>query len=295
MIPFSQKAFGIFLAVSGSLLFALTPAAAGAVYQQGANAVFVIMMTCLMRAGFLTAFCHIQKISMFETKSQTKLTALAGLIQFTSVSCMLGSMMYISGSISTVILFTFPFLLYLWSLLRGQEVFLWSIFVALILGFVGLVLAVGGIDPNHHRLSGLGIGMACVAAIATTARFYIFGREMETRHPIAVGAETFCIVSLLLPLLLVLDRPEMPHTLSGWGFALALGLSASFASFVMFYGISKIGSFQYAFFSKLEPIFAALLSFLILHEILKPSQYLGMILVVVSLIFYHVIKSKKSV
>jgi drug/metabolite transporter (DMT)-like permease len=64
-------------------------------------------------------------------------------------------------------------------------------------------------------------------------------------------------------------------------------LSLASATIVMFYAIRLLGSFQYSLMVKAEPVFTALLSALLAGEILTVSQYLGMALVIVSLIGYQ--------
>lgn len=68
--------------------------------------------------------------------------------------------------------------------------------------------------------------------------------------------------------------------------ALALG------SFGMFSGIKKIGSFHYSLITKAEPLFVALLAALFFREILKPTQYLGIVLVVACLVGGHRIRTR---
>ena len=62
----------------------------------------------------------------------------------------------------------------------------------------------------------------------------------------------------------------------------------------MFYAISLLGSFDYSLLSKIEPVFTALFSFLLLGEILKPLQYLGMVIVLGSLAMYQIVSNVKT-
>jgi drug/metabolite transporter (DMT)-like permease len=62
----------------------------------------------------------------------------------------------------------------------------------------------------------------------------------------------------------------------------------------MFYGIALVGAFQFSLMVKLEPVFTALFSWVVLSEVLNFSQYFGMLLVVGSLIAYQYYEAKNA-
>jgi drug/metabolite transporter (DMT)-like permease len=63
----------------------------------------------------------------------------------------------------------------------------------------------------------------------------------------------------------------------------------------MFYGIAALGAFQYSLMAKLEPIFTALFSVIVLNQVLGFYQYLGIVLVVGSLSAYQLLQKKQQV
>ena len=71
-------------------------------------------------------------------------------------------------------------------------------------------------------------------------------------------------------------------------YLLLASLSLAVANLAMFYGIALLGSFRWGLLLKLEPVFTALFSFLLLGEILKPLQYAGMAVVLGSLAAYQI-------
>lgn len=62
----------------------------------------------------------------------------------------------------------------------------------------------------------------------------------------------------------------------------------------MFYAIAILGAFQWSLITKLEPISTALYAYLVLGELLRPSQYAGMGLVLVSLGLYQLWASREK-
>jgi len=139
-----------------------------------------------------------------------------------------------------------------------------------------------------------GFALAFMAAIATVWRLYIFGKQTEKRNPAVVGAEVFIVAFLFLLLLGFWKLPVVPQTLAGWGWSSLAALSLGSGSFGMFYGVALLGSFKWSLFAKVEPIFTSLFSIWFLGETLKTSQYVGMAVVIGSLIAYQLLMHRKK-
>ena len=71
-------------------------------------------------------------------------------------------------------------------------------------------------------------------------------------------------------------------------------VSITLGSFGMFYAVSLIGSFRYSLFMKLEPVFTALFSIALVNEVLKPQQYIGMGIVISSLVIYQLSEQRRK-
>lgn len=53
------------IVLSASVLFGIYPPAARGAYADGANAVFIILLTTLLRAASMTAFCIVKGHGLF--------------------------------------------------------------------------------------------------------------------------------------------------------------------------------------------------------------------------------------
>lgn len=93
----------------------------------------------------------------------------------------------------------------------------------------------------------------------------------------------------------LLETPSLPQTPTEWGAIIGLGLICSAYGFVVqpiaqkFASPEKIG-----LIFALEPVFSAVLSFLFLHEILNPREYIGVILILASVVLSEKLPSNKN-
>lgn len=102
---------------------------------------------------------------------------------------------------------------------------------------------------------------------------------------------------ITLALSLLFEQPHLPTTPATWGAALFLGLLCSGVAFVIqsveqqYTSASHVG-----LIFTLEPVFAAIVAFFLAHERFKPRGYVGMVLMILSLVLMEVdlpIKRKK--
>lgn len=280
--------------IAAAVAFGLYPATSQLAYQEGANAIFVILVTTFFRAGALVCFCALSGKPLLERGVNWRPFLMGGFLQAASIFGIIGSLVYIPGPVTITLVFTHTTMLLLFMAARGEvrldRVVVRTTLVALF--GVSLVVDVFG---NLNNLKWVGIGLAVVAAVVTMGRLYVFGQELKSIDPAVVGARMFSIALLFLLALLLFDGPVPPH--SGLGYlAVALSsLSLVLGTFGMFYGIALVGAFQFSLLLKLEPVFTALFSWFVLSEVLNLSQYLGMLLVVASLIVnsYHEAKKRE--
>lgn len=150
---------------------------------------------------------------------------------------------------------------------------------------------------HPQNLNLVGIGIAFIAAIATVIRLYVFGNQTKSRNPAIVGAEVFLFAAFFALLLPIFSSPVLPTTVVGYGWAVLSCISLVLGTFGMFYGIAILGAFEYSLLCKIEPIFTAIFSAVLIHEYLLWHQYVGMAVVLGSLALYKfgVFRAKRYV
>lgn len=289
----NKELAGILVITFSAMTFALYPPATRAVYANSGNIFFIILFTTFWRAFTLAGFCLIRKHGLFKNKQDTKAAIINSIFQTASIIGILGGMMYLPGAIVIVIMFTHTLILYSIYIFKDKEplniLTITSIAVALF--GLSLVLNVYG---NFQGIHMGGLALAFMAAFATAARLYSFGNLVKTRNPAVVGAETFILVMAFCCLGFFFYTPIIPASTQGWLWAGVAAASLSIGTFGMFYGIRLAGAFKVSFFGKLEPIFATIFSAILIHEFLEPTQYIGIALIIGSLVLYQILKSKKK-
>lgn len=105
------------------------------------------------------------------------------------------------------------------------------------------------------------------------------------------------IVTLILSF--IIEKPRLPQSTSVWVAALFLGLFCTGIAFVVQAIQQKYTTASHVgLIFTLEPVFASVIAFVFANEILRPRSYVGMVLMVISLILMEVdipiLKSKSK-
>jgi len=285
---------GLIVTIASAAVYGLYPPTIQYALRDGANSSFTIILSSFFRALTLLAFCIFQGHKVFPKKSEIMTYVRGGFLQAISVFGILGSLAFIPGPISIIIMFTHTLLLLLFLAFTGEQKLNKFSVLSTLSALLGVSFVVNAWEGSS-TLDIRGIALATMAAVATASRLYVFGKQVQNTNPAIVGARIFLITFLFSVLLLFIETPIPPSSLQGlsW-FGLACA-SLTLGAFGMFYGISLLGSFRFALLLKLEPVFTAVSSFLILKEMLLPIQYIGMGLVIVSLLSYQVGEGKRQI
>lgn len=284
---------GILVAIGTAIFFGIYPATVRGAYADGANVVFIILLTTFFRTASTVTFCQIKGYKLFQSKTSVKTALNNGLFQTASIIGILGGMAYLPGPVVITILFSSTIMIYAFSVFNGDEKPNVMTLICVLAALSGLALSVD-IHNNLNNVTFIGIGLALMAAVSTATRLYRYSQLSKQSHPIIIGAETFTFTLLFSCALMLYELPILPTSTQGWIFSFISATALAIANFGMFYGVSMLGAFRYAFISKLEPVFTTIFAFLIIHEALSPIQYLGIALVVTSLTAYQAINARKA-
>jgi drug/metabolite transporter (DMT)-like permease len=276
---------GILLAILSCIVYGIHPPAVRAVYEDGGNPVFIIVVTTVARALAFGVFCVLSGKQLFHTRKDTKNAVTGGFFQAIAVLGVFASLLYLPGPVMIIILFTHTLMLLFFMAWRGEVKLGAATVVPTVAALGGLSLVLDIWHPQ--KLSYIGIGLAFAGAIATMSRFYVYGNLTKTRNPAVVGAEAFSIAALFTLLLPLATPLHIPATSLGFFWAFLGCLSLVTGSFLTFYSMSMIGSFKFSLFSKIEPVFTSLFSILLIGEYLSWHQYVGILVVLGSLAGYQ--------
>lgn len=284
--------FGLLVGICTAAIMGLYPPMAKAVYEDGGNIVAVVLVTTFFRMIGMCLFSAIYREKPFKNMSESKLSLYGGILQAISVIGILGGTYFLPGAVVITIMFSHGFMLLLYSAWRG-DISLNSVNISCtIIALVGLAFAMNAFSQSSYSI--VGILLSFMAAFATFARVYLFGFQSKSRSFLVVGAETFIVAFTVLLFMLIWEIPILPDTTYGMSMLIGASLSLTVGSFGLFYGISVMGAYNFSMIMKLEPIFTAFFGVLVVGSILEVSQYLGILIVVGSLIALQVLDKKKK-
>ncbi|MSR35239.1 MAG: DMT family transporter [Gemmatimonadetes bacterium] len=148
---------------------------------------------------------------------------------------------------------------------------------------VGVWLTVTGAKGAAVRLGLESVGWGVLAG-ATYAAYTLFGRWSATRHGsyatlLYTNFGACVLLALALPLLGI--RVVAPHDARGWALMGVYSLLTLTASSALYYdALGRIETGRAAIATTLEPVMAAVLATLILHQGLEPRGWAGLAMVV---------------
>lgn len=292
MFQSKKELHGVLICLASAIILGLYPPAARVVYFDGGNITFVILFATFFRLAGLYGLALLNKKRILQNFHESIPVLYAGFFQAVSTIGIIGAIYFMPGVLVITIVFTYSAMLLFYSAWRKEMLLNSSNIVATLFALVGLAMALD-IGNKSADYSLIGIGLAVVGAVATFIRVYIFGRQSIKRHPLVIGSESFFVTFTLLLFMLFWQLPQLPETSYGLLMALLAGTSIMLGSIGLFYGIAMIGAYKMSMVTKLEPIFTLFFGILIVGEVLNTHQYIGVFLVVASLLGLQIFDKQK--
>ncbi|MDR3423803.1 MAG: DMT family transporter [Alphaproteobacteria bacterium] len=282
---------GFVIALASAIVFGLWPAAVRGIYTAGGDIVFALLVLTWARTLALCGFCLATKRPLFVTREAVRQGLIGGFFQAVALVTLYAALEYLPGPIAIIILFSYTLMLLFFMVWRGEMRLYKATVATTVTALVGLAFV---LDVWHHQNAATikGVALAFAAALASVGRFYVWGRQTKSRHPIIVGAESFLVAAVLISPAIFFGG-HLPTTAKGEMFAFLGSAATSLAAFGMFYGVRLMGSFRWSLFAKMEPVFTAIFSALLLGEILKTGQYIGIVIVLGSLALFQIFEQKR--
>lgn len=285
---------GILLLICAAASFGFYPSMAKLAFKEGVNQSYLIICTTGVRAIALILFAGlVQKHAFKGILDFSRDSIVSGLLQALSVIGIIASLEYIPGPVMITIVFTHTIMLLIYSACKGRLVLSTSAVATTIAALVGVSMVVD-LYSNFANVNVIGVCLAFIGALATASRFYAFGELAKTIPSVIVGARALSYATLFLLCLIYFQEPRGPTSQISFFYVFGCALSLAVGSILVFYTLSLMDIFRISFILKLEPIFTSIYAIAMLGEILKPVQYLGIFLVLLSLILYEYFERLKK-
>ncbi|MCJ7696007.1 MAG: DMT family transporter [Anaerolineaceae bacterium] len=198
----------------------------------------------------------------------------------------------ISSSLFVIILFTYPSLVVIYSVLAKKPI-PWLTPLALPLSLIGLVLAVSPFNGGL-KIDTLGFLITLLNSVALASYFILSSRLFEKQDSRMQGSLWVFIGSLIIGILVIpFASFRLPANPLEWWLIIGYATLGTIIPIVTAnVGINLLGAAQASMTNVIQPIATVLLSVLIFSDVMNFSQILGSILVIGSVIVLQIYKRK---
>ena len=279
---YAEKNKGPVFAVLSSLCYGLNNPLAALAAQNGIPTTFSV----LSRATFMFVISLIFAITgklNFKIPNDVRLHVIIMAITTALINlCYVGSINFISVSLAAIIFFTFPVQILLVSIIKGSQNIRTSDVIIFAVVFTGLIFV---IVPDFNNIDPFGVLLAGLSSVSATFLYFAAGVASRKLSPIMLG---FWVHLFVLPVLavsfLILSPYVEINELSSYLPVLIMSLCYVGAYYFQMLSLKFTSVLISGLFFNTEPLLTAVAAALILDERLLFSQYIGGILIFVSLI-----------
>ncbi len=252
------------------------------VYADGSNATTLMFWRFVISVAVIGVMLLIRRQSFVLEKPWRISALLLGLIWSGSMIFYLKSVETISVSLAVLILYSYPVLVLLVSMISGKTRVSGFTVGVFLLAFAGIALMLGGGEISANAI---GILFAFLAACGAAYTFISGSQVAPKINPVAL---TFWVnaVGLILILFLISDEFQMPDSLSGLIFLGGATICYVVAILCQFQALAVIPAAKAAFIFNLEPFVSIMLAVTILNENLSITQWAGAVIVLTVLFLF---------
>lgn len=294
-----RRLAGVLLVVVSGVSFGSGALFAKPVYGAGLDWLTLLVWRFGIGAALAWTWLFASPARRAALRSTSRRQVLAGLglgaIYTLNSSTYYASLETVPASLAALIVYIYPVLVAVLTLRFGRPLSGRGPWIALGIATLGVVMAVGGVDPGRvPPLAGIALAVASPIIysgwIILSARL---GGERRDRTGGEGGEGAAAAVAsalmmtatggIFLGLAVVTAHPIAPSTIPGgaWTGILGIGLISTFIAIQTFYaGARRIGAAQAALISTIEPAYTITMAAILFGERLTPVQLVGGILII---------------
>ncbi|MBM6616526.1 EamA family transporter [Bacillus suaedaesalsae] len=268
-------------------------------YELGFTPTQVVTIRAVSASLFLLIYIVIKNRNLLKINmTDSKYFVGTGIISFVFFNwCLFHAIQETSISIATILLYTAPAFVTLFSRLLFKESLTVMKVLALVLTLLGCSFVVGIFPTNQSAITLygmiLGLGSGFFYALYT-----IFGKQALAKYDsLTVTVYTFIFAAIaVIPFSDVSNFILLFSSKEAWMYGIGIGLLSTTLSFIFYTkGLTAVESSRASIMATIEPVVASILSFLLFNEMLTWVQYVGIFLVIVAVIMVQDVKGRRNV
>ena len=275
--------FGVIFALIAGVLFGLIGPTTKLAYNSGAAVALVIFMRYAIASIIILPLVPYQKSLLSNYRENLKLFIFISLGSIFLTIGLLTSVIFIDVSLTIIIFCLYPIYVLIYSILVDKEKINLSVKLLFFITFIGIVLVIG---PSFNAVNFIGISLAVIASIGS-ASMIIVNQKISLKGippiPINIFINFFNTIIFFI-VLKVFFNLNFNSDFNTYILILIPSICYSFALLSQLVAIPKIGQSYTALFLYLEPVVGVLGAVFLLNETLELYQFIGAVIVILSLI-----------
>ena len=275
--------FGVIFALIAGVLFGLIGPTTKLAYNSDAAVALVIFMRYAIASIIILPLVPYQKNLLSNYRENLKLFIFISLGSIFLTIGLLTSVIFIDVSLTIIIFCLYPIYVLIYSILVDKEKINLSIKLLFFITFIGIVLVIG---PSFNAVNFIGISLAVIASIGS-ASMIIVNQKISLKGippiPINIFINFFNTIIFFI-VLKVFFNLNFNSDFNTYILILIPSICYSFALLSQLVAIPKIGQSYTALFLYLEPVVGVLGAVFLLNETLELYQFIGAVIVILSLI-----------
>ena len=274
----NSSAAGSAVAFASAIVFATGITLVAPIYEDGANVHAVNVTRVLTLATVMALTLAIGRMSPVLPPRMALRCVLIGVLFCGEIYGLLSSVRYIPVGLAMLIMYTYPLMIATAGWLTGTESFTLDRLFAILAAFSGLALA---LHTPHSEIDWRGVAWAVFTAVSFSAVLIVSGRTMRgVDRRILMLYLTLTAAAIVGVVSLTTMNLEWPRTDHGWTLLAASTGTYVLATILLFTAVKMIGPLRTAIIDNSAPIWAIVLSALLLGERMSMVQLFGGALVI---------------
>ena len=274
------KLVGIFCVFGTTIAYGLIPSVSFLSFEAGISTETVLFSKFFYAAILIWIYIFIKKFQVKLEKDQIKPVIIVCVSYIALATTLYFAFDYISGSLATIVSFTFPAMIVAIEMIRKIEPVKISKIFAIVISAIGMVLVIWGPD-----MSGNIVGIAFAFGTAISYVFYIFGlaaKPVKRMNSFVVTGYIILTSGIFnLGRCIIAGEPIFVENLSQLGYMLFLAVVCAFLAIILnTIGIKLIGAGNAAIINTVEPLFACIFGYILVGDILTQNIIIGGIFIV---------------
>ena len=287
-----------FFILAGAALWGIIGIFVTFLYELGFTPTQVVAIRALSAAFFLIVYVLYKNRKLLKIQfSDSKYFVGTGVISIVFLNWFLFSAIKeTSISIAAILLYTAPAFVTIFSRVLFKESLTPRKILALVTTFLGCTLVIGVLPNNNETVSFYGMMLGLGSGLFY-ALYSIFGKYALRKYDsLTVTVYTFIFAAIAItPFSGLWTVLPLFANMQVWFYIIGLGFLSTMLAYILYTkGLQSVETSRASIIATVEPVVAALLSFVVFQEKLNAWQYLGIIMVLLAVIIVQETKKERK-